>query len=206
MNLVIITFRIYINAIFIVLINIIKINFIIICCSEKNPNRIRKNCIIRKQIIFCANFPKINSTLCIVKTGILMRYMGSFTQYACNIDWFTVPIVQVKALGIGLITGNPLVPEEIGTIFFVHLFLVCVLLAYFPFSKLMHMGGVFLSPTRVLANNNRAVRHVNPWDYPVKTHTYEEYEDEFREKMIEAGLPVDKMPETEAETEEAEKE
>jgi hypothetical protein len=26
-------------------------------------------------------------------------------------------------------------------------------------------------------------------------HTYEEYEDEFREKMIEAGLPVDKMPE-----------
>ena len=65
---------------------------------------------------------------------------------------------------------------------------------YFPFSKLMHMGGIFLSPTRNLANNNRMVRHVNPWDYPVKVHTYEEYEDEFREKMIEVGIPVDKMP------------
>ena len=71
-----------------------------------------------------------------------------------------------------------------------------VLFAYFPFSKLVHMGGIFLSPTRNLSNNNRIVRHINPWNYPVKTHTYEEYEDEFREKMVEAGLPVDKMPET----------
>jgi hypothetical protein len=41
------------------------------------------------------------------------------------------------------------------------------------------------------------VRHVNPWNYPVHVHTYEEYEDDFREKMIEAGLPVDKQPEPE---------
>jgi len=56
----------------------------------------------------------------------------------------------------------------------------------------MHMAGVFLSPTRNLANNSRYVRHVNPWNYPVKFHTYEEYEDDFRDVMIEAGLPVDK--------------
>ena len=54
------------------------------------------------------------------------------------------------------------------------------------------MAGVFLSPTRNLVNNNRAVRHVNPWDYPVKTHPYEEYEDEWRDKMKSAGVPVDK--------------
>jgi hypothetical protein len=35
----------------------------------------------------------------------------------------------------------------------------------------------------------------------VKVHTYEEYEDEFREKMIEAGLPVEKMPESATENE-----
>jgi hypothetical protein len=29
----------------------------------------------------------------------------------------------------------------------------------------------------------------------VPVHTYEEYEDEFRDKMVEAGLPVVKMPE-----------
>ncbi len=87
---------------------------------------------------------------------------------------------------------NPVVPEGIGFIFFVHLFFVSVLFAYFPFSKLMHLGGVFMSPTRVLVNNSREKRHVNPWNYDVKTHTYEEYEDEFRELMREAGLPLEK--------------
>jgi len=76
--------------------------------------------------------------------------------------------------------------------FFIHFFLVCTLFAYFPFSKLMHLGGVFLSPTRNMPNDSRMIRHINPWNYPVKVHTYEEYEDHFREKMIEAGLPVEK--------------
>ena len=60
----------------------------------------------------------------------------------------------------------------------VHLLLVSVLAAYFPFSKLMHIGGVFLSPTRNLANNNRSQRHINPWNYPVKTHSYAEWEED----------------------------
>jgi nitrate reductase gamma subunit len=113
-------------------------------------------------------------------SGVLMRY---FTK---------TNIVSVKELAVGLMTLQPTLPEGIGSIFFVHLFLVSVLLAYFPFSKLMHMGGVFMSPTRNLANDNRIRRHVNPWDYPVKVHTYEEYEDEFREKMKAAEVPVEK--------------
>jgi hypothetical protein len=56
----------------------------------------------------------------------------------------------------------------------------------------MHLAGVFLSPTRNLRNDSRERRHINPWNYPVKVHTYEEYEEEFRDKMIEAGLPVEK--------------
>ncbi len=43
-----------------------------------------------------------------------------------------------------------------------------------------------------MATNTRAKRHINPWNYDVETHTYAQYEDHFREKMIEAGLPVDK--------------
>ena len=129
-------------------------------------------------------------------TGILMRY---FTK---------VDIVAIKELTMGLVTFNWSIPPGVSPLFFVHLFFVTILLIYFPFSKLMHMGGVFLSPTRNMANNNRAVRHVNPWNYPVKVHTYEAYEDDFREKMVEAGLPVDKMPEPQPEepTEEEEKE
>jgi hypothetical protein len=106
-----------------------------------------------------------------------------------------VDIVSVKELTLGLVTFQPQVPKDIGVLFYIHLFLVSVLLAYFPFSKLVHLGGIFLSPTRNLSNNSRAVRHINPWNYPVPTHTYEEYEEEFRDKMVEAGLPVEKMPE-----------
>ncbi len=113
-------------------------------------------------------------------SGIWMRY---FTR---------VDIVAVKQLAIGLVTFSPVVPKEIGSFFFVHLFLLSTLAAYFPFSKLVHMGGVFLSPTRNLANNNRMHRHVNPWDYPVKVHTYEEWEAEFRDKIEAAGLPLEK--------------
>ena len=49
-----------------------------------------------------------------------------------------------------------------------------------------------MSPTRNMPNDNRARRHINPWNYPVKVHTYDEYEEEFREKMKEVGLPVEK--------------
>lgn len=113
-------------------------------------------------------------------SGILMRY---FTK---------VNVVGAKELAMGLVTFQPNIPADVGAIFYVHLFLVSVLLAYFPFSKLMHMGGIFLSPTRNMPGNTREVRHNNPWNYPVEVHTYQEYEDEFREKMVEVGLPVEK--------------
>ena len=54
------------------------------------------------------------------------------------------------------------------------------------------MAGVFMSPTRNLTANTREVRHVNPWNHPVPVHTYQEYEDEFRERMRDAGLPLEK--------------
>jgi nitrate reductase gamma subunit len=113
-------------------------------------------------------------------TGILMRY------------FIRVDIAGIKELTIGLVTFHPIIPDGIGGLFYVHLFFVSVFIAYFPFSKLMHAGGIFMSPTRNLTTNTRATRHINPWNYDVKVHTYEEYEDEFREKMIGAGLPVEK--------------
>jgi [DsrC]-trisulfide reductase subunit M len=116
----------------------------------------------------------------ITGSGVLMRY------------FFRVDLERVKELALGLVTFSPRVPAEVGPLFFVHLTLVSVLLAYFPFSKLVHMGGIFLSPTRNLANNSRAVRHVNPWDYPVKVHTYQEWEEEFHDKIKAAGLPLER--------------
>jgi len=121
--------------------------------------------------------------LSIAISGDLMRYITK------------VDVVKVKELAMGLVSFHPAAAstlEGIGLIFYIHLFLVCILVAYFPVSKLMHMGGVFLSPTRNLANNNRMKRHVNPWNAPVHVHTYEEWEDDYRDKMIAAELPLEK--------------
>ncbi len=113
-------------------------------------------------------------------TGFLLRHL------------LKTDIVAVKELTMGLVSFHPASPDGVSSLFYIHFFLVTVLLAYLPFSKLMHMGGVFLSPTRNMANTNRAIRHINPWNYPVKLHSYEEYEDDFRDKMKAVGIPVDK--------------
>jgi nitrate reductase gamma subunit len=113
-------------------------------------------------------------------SGVLMRY------------FYKTDLEGVKELAMGLVTLSPTVPAGVGPIFFTHMFLLSVLVAYFPFSKLMHMGGVFLSPTRNLTNNNRMKRHINPWNAPVKVHTYEEWEEEFKDKIKAAGLPLER--------------
>ncbi len=116
----------------------------------------------------------------ITSTGVWMRYVSR------------TDVVAAKELALGLVTFSPIVPAGAGVIFLVHLALVSALLVYLPFSKLMHMAGVFFSPTRNLPNDNRMKRHVNPWDHPVKVHSYEEWEEEFHDKIKAAGLPLEK--------------
>jgi nitrate reductase gamma subunit len=113
-------------------------------------------------------------------SGVLMRVV------------FKVDLVQVKEWGMAMLRFHPMPPKGVNLIFYVHLFFVSLLVAYFPLSKLMHMPGIFLSPTKNLRNISRNDRHINPWDYPVKIHTYEEYEEEFRDSMREVGLPIEK--------------
>jgi nitrate reductase gamma subunit len=113
-------------------------------------------------------------------SGVLMRLI------------FKVDLVQVKEWVMAMLSFHPMPPKGVTLFFYIHLFFVSLLIAYFPVSKLMHMPGIFLSPTRNLMNTSRNERHINPWNAPVKVHTYEEYEDEFREAMKEVGLPVEK--------------
>ena len=133
-----------------------------------------------RYISLAADYFPLLLILGIASTGILMRY------------FFKVDLVAVKELAIGLAQLNPTLPVGIGALFYIHLFLICTLFAYFPLSKLMHSGGIFLSPTRNMISNNRMVRHINPWNHEVEVHTYAQYEDEFREKMKKAGIPVEK--------------
>ena len=122
----------------------------------------------------------------------LFLLLGIGISGFCLRHFYKTDITAVKQLAMGLVSFQPTVPETISWLFYGHLFLVSVLLAYIPFSKLTHMAGVFLSPTRNMANNNRRVRYINPWDYPVKVHPYDEYEDDLRDKLKRAGLPVEK--------------
>ena len=131
-----------------------------------------------------ADFFPLFLILAIAGSGILMRYV------------IKVHIAGVKTLVNGLFTFTPVIPDNLGAdayLFYIHVLLVSALLMYFPFSKLMHMGGIFMSPTRNLANNSRMKRHINPWNDPnIKPHSYEAYEDDFRKMMKSVGLPLEK--------------
>ena len=117
--------------------------------------------------------------LAVGTTGLVLRH------------WVRSDVVSVKELCLSLVAFKPVSPARLPWLLFTHLALVCTLLCYLPFSKLVHMGCVLLSPTRNLANNSRRVRHNNPWAEPAKLHSYQAYEDMFRDKMLKAGIPVD---------------
>jgi nitrate reductase gamma subunit len=116
----------------------------------------------------------------IALTGILMRH------------FFPVDLNGIKTLAMGWVSFSPVAPQNVSVIFYMHLCFVFIFIAWLPFSKLIHMGGIFMSPTRNMINNSRSSRYINPWNAEVIVHTYAEYEDEFREKMKAAGLPVEK--------------
>jgi nitrate reductase gamma subunit len=116
----------------------------------------------------------------IALTGILMRHVEK------------VDVAQVKAAIAGWASFQPVAPVGVGFWYFVHIAMVSMLLVYFPFSKLLHAPGVFLSPTRNLANSNRTRRHINPWNPDIQGHTYAEWEDEFRDKLKASGYALEK--------------
>lgn len=126
-----------------------------------------------------ADYLALGLLLAIVASGIVMRY-------AVRSD-----VVAIKAFALGVVSFHPVALPGGGAWMTIHLLLVCALAAVFPFGKLMHGAAPFLTPTRALANDNRRVRHVNPWNPSVAVHTYAEWEEEFRDKIVAAGLPTD---------------
>jgi nitrate reductase gamma subunit len=79
----------------------------------------------------------------IVISGILMRLL------------YRVDLVQVKEWVMAMLRFHPMPPAGVNLLFYIHLSLVSLFIAYFPVSKLMHIAGIFLSPTRNLRNTSR---------------------------------------------------
>ena len=89
--------------------------------------------------------------IAIAFTGALMTFFHNHPN-----------MLLVKNFAQGLITLNwSELPEE--GIFLAHIFLVLVLVAIFPISKLLHAPGVFFSPTLNQLDNARKKRHISSW-------------------------------------------
>ena len=89
-------------------------------------------------------------------TGLGMKYLSH------------TDIIAVKAFFLGLIyfDWQPL-PTDLMLI--CHLSLVAALMIIFPFSKLLHVPGVFFSPTRNQVDNSREKRHLaGTWSGPTQ--------------------------------------
>ncbi|MCP3867554.1 MAG: nitrate reductase [Gammaproteobacteria bacterium] len=84
-------------------------------------------------------------------------FSGLMMKFVSHTD-----VVMVKQFFIGLwtLSWGPL-PVDFPLI--VHLSLVAILMIFFPFSKLLHVPGVFFSPTRNQVDNPREKRHLAPW-------------------------------------------
>jgi len=71
-------------------------------------------------------------------------------------------IIAVKAFFLGLLRFD-LQPLPADPALLVHLGLVVALMIVFPFSKLLHVPGVFFSPGRNQVDDAREKRHLAPW-------------------------------------------
>jgi len=71
-------------------------------------------------------------------------------------------IIALKSFVLGLMSFNwQAIPTEIGVL--LHLLLVAFLMFIFPISKLLHVPGMFFSPTRNQVDNARSKRHIASW-------------------------------------------
>jgi [DsrC]-trisulfide reductase subunit M len=107
-----------------------------------------------KRTLYVSGIPDFGALIllaAIAGSGILMKFAAH------------VYLVDVKAFVVGLLTFQPVAPPA-QPVFIVHFLLVLALMLYFPFSKLMHAGGIFFSPTRYQPYKTLERRYVNPWD------------------------------------------
>ena len=93
---------------------------------------------------------------------ILMLLIGIGISGLLMTFFVHTDVVAVKSFFIGLMTFSwSELPADVLLI--VHLSLVAALMIIFPFSKLLHVPGVFFSPSRNQVDNPREQRHVADW-------------------------------------------
>ncbi len=86
----------------------------------------------------------------IAASGLMMKFIAH------------TDVIGVKGYFLGLMHFDiQVLPADL--LLFVHLFLIVSLMIVFPFSKLLHVPGIFFSPTRNQVDNPREKRHLSAW-------------------------------------------
>jgi nitrate reductase gamma subunit len=88
---------------------------------------------------------------------LVIGVSGTMVSFVTRTD-----IVQFKGFMLGVISFN-WQPIPTDGVLLLHLSAVIILMIIFPFSKLLHVPGIFFSPSRNQVDNAREKRHVAPW-------------------------------------------
>ena len=91
---------------------------------------------------------------------LLLLGIGMSGMAMTNVVHTDIVAVKMFFLGLLRLDFQPLPGDPV---LLVHLFLVAVLMIIFPFSKLLHVPGIFFSPTRNQVDDARERRHLAPW-------------------------------------------
>ncbi len=83
---------------------------------------------------------------------------GTLMTYVTRTD-----IINVKAYMLGLLRFDLSNTLPADPILLAHLGMVIILMIIFPISKLLHVPGVFFSPSRTMVDNAREKRHISKW-------------------------------------------
>ncbi|MBC8269215.1 MAG: respiratory nitrate reductase subunit gamma [Rhodospirillaceae bacterium] len=95
----------------------------------------------------------------------LIGVSGLMMKYVARTD-----IIALKAFCLGLVRFD-LQPLPSDPVLLLHMGLVALLMIVFPFSKLLHVPGVFFSPSRNQVDDAREKRHLAPWAAKLDTQS-----------------------------------
>lgn len=96
---------------------------------------------------------------------VMIGLSGLAMKYVARTD-----IIALKAFCLGLLRFD-LQPLPGDPVLLLHLGLVAALMIVFPFSKLLHVPGVFFSPSRNQVDDARDKRHLAPWAAKLDTQS-----------------------------------
>lgn len=108
-------------------------------------------------------------------------FLGDYTRTFGGVD-----VGAVSQYLNNLLTLKPTLPPN-NLAFILHLLLAQVFLMYLPFSKVSHLVGWVLAPTRNQLNDARARWHQNPWNPQIELEPYASYVARYQRELEELG-------------------